>query len=188
MAKVTGPLMSLDASGTVAKTTTFSKWKGRNYVRQRVIPHNPQSAGQQLSRGYLAVLAKAAFAVLTIAKDVSHLGSAFFQAAVMGAPSGQSWISYFQKIQNALVDSDNTAFLALSSTIQGYYGTGATALGLSDYTTVGNTPVTYTAGFQVYELAKFAVDKLAYTGFASGIDSASSAEITAFVTYVSVSA
>lgn len=38
MAKVTGPLLSLDASGSVASTMTFSRWKGRNYVRQRVIP------------------------------------------------------------------------------------------------------------------------------------------------------
>lgn len=38
MAKVTGPLLSLDASGTIAKTITFSKWKGINYTRQRVIP------------------------------------------------------------------------------------------------------------------------------------------------------
>lgn len=38
MAKVTGPLLSLDASGTIAKTMTFSRWKGINYVRQRVIP------------------------------------------------------------------------------------------------------------------------------------------------------
>lgn len=38
MAKVTGPLLSLDASGTVASTVTFSRWKGVNYVRQRVIP------------------------------------------------------------------------------------------------------------------------------------------------------
>lgn len=38
MAKVTGPLLSLDASGSVASTMTFSRWKGVNYVRQRVIP------------------------------------------------------------------------------------------------------------------------------------------------------
>lgn len=38
MAKVTGPLLSLDASGSIASTMTFSRWKGRNYVRQRVIP------------------------------------------------------------------------------------------------------------------------------------------------------
>lgn len=38
MAKVTGPLLSLDASGSIASTMTFSRWKGINYVRQRVIP------------------------------------------------------------------------------------------------------------------------------------------------------
>ena len=188
MAKVTGPLMSLDASGTVAKTATFSKWKGRNYVRQRVIPLNPQAAGQVSTRGFLGILAKAASAVLTKAKDVSLVGSQFFQDAVSGAPSGQSWISWFQMIQHALVDADTTAYLALSSTIKGYYDTGATALGLSAYTGVGPGGVSYTSGFQVYELAKFAVDKLAYTGFASGYASASSAEITAFVTYVQTSA
>jgi hypothetical protein len=46
MVKVYGPLMSLDASGTLANSITFSKWKGRNYVRERVIPSNPKSGGQ----------------------------------------------------------------------------------------------------------------------------------------------
>lgn len=46
MAIVTGPLMSIDASGTLAETLTYAKWKGRNYVRQRVIPMNPKSALQ----------------------------------------------------------------------------------------------------------------------------------------------
>lgn len=46
MARTTGPLMSLDASGSVASTIVFSKWKGRNYVRQLVIPANPQSGLQ----------------------------------------------------------------------------------------------------------------------------------------------
>lgn len=46
MARVKGPLFSLDASGSLAKTVTYSKWKGRNYVRQHVIPQNPQSTSQ----------------------------------------------------------------------------------------------------------------------------------------------
>jgi len=53
MAKVTGPLMSLDASGTVADTITFSKWKGANYVRLTVIPNNPQTASQVSQRDTL---------------------------------------------------------------------------------------------------------------------------------------
>jgi len=46
MARTTGPLFSLDASGSVGGAITFSKWKGRNYVRRRVIPANPESGAQ----------------------------------------------------------------------------------------------------------------------------------------------
>lgn len=51
MAKTSGPLLSLGASGTIAGAMTFSKWKGVGYVRQRVIPANPNSTAQQLTRG-----------------------------------------------------------------------------------------------------------------------------------------
>lgn len=46
MVRVYGPLFSIDASGTIAKSVTFSKWKGRNYGRKRVIPANPRSGPQ----------------------------------------------------------------------------------------------------------------------------------------------
>lgn len=46
MVKVVAPAMSLDASGTLAGALVFSKWKGRNYVRERVVPANPRSGGQ----------------------------------------------------------------------------------------------------------------------------------------------
>jgi hypothetical protein len=59
MAKVSGPLLSMDASGTVANAFTFSKWKGRNYVRQRVIPSNPQTAAQTAVRSMFAGLVMA---------------------------------------------------------------------------------------------------------------------------------
>lgn len=59
MAGVRGPLMSFDASGKVANSIVFSKWKGRNYVRQLVTPHNPKSGSQTGMRsmfGFLATL------------------------------------------------------------------------------------------------------------------------------------
>lgn len=58
MALVTGPLMSIDASGTLGKTLTYAKWKGRNYVRQRVIPANPQSAAQTGVRAMMSYLSQ----------------------------------------------------------------------------------------------------------------------------------
>lgn len=51
MVKVTGPFLSLDARGTLASTLTASVWKGINYIRQRVVPHNPRSDQQTAVRG-----------------------------------------------------------------------------------------------------------------------------------------
>lgn len=57
MARTTGPLFSLDASGSVGGAITFSKWKGRNYVRRRVVPSNPKSGGQVGRRAMVKFLA-----------------------------------------------------------------------------------------------------------------------------------
>jgi len=58
MARLTGALFSLAASGTIADTLTFAKWKGIQYVRTRVVPANPQSVGQQEVRGVFSTLAE----------------------------------------------------------------------------------------------------------------------------------
>lgn len=56
MAVLTGPLMSLSASGTIARTLTYGNWKGIPYARTRVIPANPQSISQSQTRDVFAFL------------------------------------------------------------------------------------------------------------------------------------
>lgn len=58
MAIVKGPGFSLDASGSLADAIVFSKWKGRNYIRQLVTPANPRSGAQTGFRASMAFLAK----------------------------------------------------------------------------------------------------------------------------------
>lgn len=58
MVRVQAPALSLEASGTIAGALTFSKWKGRPYVRERVDPSNPRSGGQVGVRSMLSFLAK----------------------------------------------------------------------------------------------------------------------------------
>lgn len=58
MVRVNGPMMSLGASGTLAGTIVFSSWKGRPYVRERVIPSNPKSGAQVGRRVMLKFLAQ----------------------------------------------------------------------------------------------------------------------------------
>jgi len=58
MAIVKGPAFSLDASGTLAGAVVFSKWKGRNYIRQHVTPANPKSGAQTGFRASMKFLAQ----------------------------------------------------------------------------------------------------------------------------------
>lgn len=46
MSRVSGPLFSVTASGTVGDAIVYSNWKGLAYVRSRVIPKNPRSDEQ----------------------------------------------------------------------------------------------------------------------------------------------
>ncbi len=46
MVRLKGPLFSMEASGTIANSVVFAKWKGRDYARRHAIPSNPQSALQ----------------------------------------------------------------------------------------------------------------------------------------------
>lgn len=59
MVKVNGPMFSLSASGTLADAVTFAHWKGRPYVRERVIPANPKSGAQVGRRAMFRFLTQA---------------------------------------------------------------------------------------------------------------------------------
>jgi len=182
MAKVSGPLMSLSASGKFGGALVASIWKGRPYMRQLVTPANPKTTGQKTVRSVLGTLAKAAHAVLTSFADSMDAGSAFFKAARDNAPTGQSWISWMQRTLYPLFSARRTEYMALSSTIKGYYDSAAGTIGLASY--VDKAGVTQTAGFQLYMLGVFATLYLGYT-FTGGIDAPGSlTPCTALGTYV----
>jgi len=59
MAKTTAPLLSFGASGAIAKTLVYAKWKGREYSRRYTVPSNPQSVDQMLTRNTFSWLQQA---------------------------------------------------------------------------------------------------------------------------------
>lgn len=191
MAKVTAPFMSLDASGTVASTLTASKWKGRNYMRLRIIPSNPSTSFQIAVRLILGDVAKAARAVLTSFSDELGAGSQFFQDARDGAPAGQSWISWMQKYSSDIVTKTLTHWALLDGTEQGYFTTNATGIGLTDYTpTLGGEAQTgLTAGQQLMALGFFGKDYIENAVCAAAVNdtSPSSGEVIALSDYVNES-
>lgn len=58
MSKLTGPLFSLTARGTIGKALTYSQWRGIQYVRTRVVPANPQTTDQTEVRAVWATLCR----------------------------------------------------------------------------------------------------------------------------------
>jgi len=188
MAKVTGPFMSLDASGTFGNILTASKWKGRPYMRQRVDPSNPSTAGQIAVRLILGDIAKAARAVLTSFADEAGVGSQFFQDSRDLAPAGQSWISYLQKYASDVVAKAIEHWAELDGTEQGYFTTNAVGIGLSDYSPIlgGETQTGLTAGQQLMALGFFGKDYLENAICSSAVDdnAPSSGEVIALADYV----
>ncbi len=79
MARLTAPLLSLAASGTIAKALTYSSWKGIPYARTRVIPYNPQSPKQLMVRGIFSTLTEMWKRMPQLARDP-------WQADVAGLP------------------------------------------------------------------------------------------------------
>lgn len=58
MVKVNGPMMSMDASGSLGGSVVFSKWKGRNYVRTLTKPANPKTPLQVSMRAMFKFLSQ----------------------------------------------------------------------------------------------------------------------------------
>jgi hypothetical protein len=99
MAKVTGPLLSLDASGSVASTITFSRWKGINYARQRVIPTYSNTFKQSAIRD---LIKKATQAWKTNATISPTTIDATYKSAFATAASGMAMSGFNLFVQNCV--------------------------------------------------------------------------------------
>lgn len=84
MGKTTAPLLSFDARGSIAKTLTFSKWKGKAYARQHVTPANPNTTAQQTQRGFIRDITKNWADVLSVPRTGWENQAALFQDPMSG--------------------------------------------------------------------------------------------------------
>ncbi len=132
MAKVKGPLMSMEASGTFGGSLTFGNWKGVAYCRQHVIPHNPNSEGQAILRNRVRItgsIQKWANRSVMVEAGQTKTDKARISAIT---PSDKTWNSYL--VTNAMgagsmiFKNAESAFDALSSTEQTAWDNAAKAL------------------------------------------------------------
>ena len=98
MARVTGPLMSMEASGTIGKTLTFANWVGRQYVRRWTRPSNPQTADQMDQRNAFSVIGVGVSQANKCLQVNSSTGKTDEQAFRDKTPSGMRWNGYVQKV------------------------------------------------------------------------------------------
>jgi hypothetical protein len=112
MAKTTGPLFSLTASGTVGKTITYSNWKGRPYVRRRVIPLNPMLAGQMAVRNALRCIAQAiVWMNLTVYFSPTATPTDKVKIAAV-TPDGYAWNGHFM---GAAIGTNSDGYIAMQA-------------------------------------------------------------------------
>lgn len=111
MARLTGALMSLSASGTIAKTLTYADWKGIQYARTRVVPANPQSPEQTKTRDVFSYLQDLYKFMPSIAREP-------WIAATVGIPmTPQNML--LSKNVSLLRDETDLGFLVLSPGARG---------------------------------------------------------------------
>lgn len=141
MAKVKGPLFSLDARGKIADTLVYMGWKGLQTVRQYVIPSNPNSANQQTQRGYFSDAVDAWQASGYVTADVTAW-NLLAQALKAVASGFNMFVRYyvnakvagndFTILSNIATSSitanacDISADIASDETTKCYYGTSIT--------------------------------------------------------------
>lgn len=127
MAKVTGGLLSLDASGTFGGAITYAKWKGRQYARIKGNPSNPKTEGQMTDRAFFSAGGK-----ITKRADLTEAVVTYVKTIL---PAGQSWASYFVKEMmgsgNANIEAAKTAYNTVgNATIKGYFDDAAGQAGI----------------------------------------------------------
>lgn len=132
MAKTTGPLFSMDASGKFGGALVFGKWKGRPTVRQLVIPANPQSTDQEAARNAVRAMGAGQKWINATAEVRSGETITDKVQLTAAAPSGQAWNGYFVKsgigAGQVHYDAGQAAWAALTAPQKSAWDSAAGAL------------------------------------------------------------
>lgn len=190
MAKVTGPLMSFSASGKIGNAIVFFTWKGRDVVRQWLIPRNPEFPDQGDIRQIIGGLGRAVGKLTKIgAYAVKLVGSE-------AIPSDQTRQSYLVKfLKDAYIAgkgatmTGNYATILAELTGLGVYTAwqaGAVAAAIGDFAIVYASIDPFEGALGLYLLAKAAIAHN-FTGapYTVGLSAWTGAQIDQLVNHLS---
>lgn len=145
MAKVNGPLMSMEASGTIANAITFDR---RGFVRTRVIPANPQTADQGNVRQKL----------LGVQKALRFIGATVVAVVRTLAPTSYRWNSFLLSqvlgVASTEFNASRVAFNALQAAERADWEARAVAAGLTEQSITYATDPAITPGLALFAVAR----------------------------------
>lgn len=150
MAGVTAPLLSFSGSGQIAKTQVYAQWKGIPYVRRYVIPSNPRSADQ--------VLTRTAFSFLNFVWRIAPADFvAPWTAAAQGRPLTDRNLWIKQNNSMLRTASDLTGMVLSPGARGGLSSTITITPGNDQLTFAGADPSPLPAGWTVVKLVGVAI-------------------------------
>lgn len=138
MAKLVGPLMSLEARGKLGDALVYFPFKGRNVVRAWTIPTNPRDIDQKLIRQKIGSLGKFVSKIIRVTSVIVN-GSKMYQLVKADTPATQIWNAWLVKkaIDDLKTDANFTALsaaIAACSDTEPQWQCAATELGLETLT------------------------------------------------------
>ena len=162
MAKVSGPLFSMSASGKIGDSMVFFSWKGVNCVRQFVIPTNTMSATQGDQRIILGGTGRAVGEIQPTYQFAQQL------IDLNLIPSGQTKQSFMVKYILDHYLGSAASFAAELANLTGHavytaWENLANTLGLVDFDLAYASIAPYNKGLGLYLIAKSAI-ALGFTG------------------------
>ena len=160
MAKVDGPLMSLEARGKIADAVVFFPWKGRHAVRQWLKPTNKKSPLQGYVRSAIYAIGKWVKKVQSKSQD-DAVDSKVYSLCTAAVPAGTNWNAWIAEqmldlcvlagtFKTASFTALVAAYSSLATEVLTAFKTDATALGMADFAFSYGYPTNIEAGCQLY--------------------------------------
>jgi len=160
MAKVDGPLMSLEARGKIADAIVFFPWKGRHAVRQWLKPTQPETTKQGYVRAAVYAIGKWVKQIMSLSQG-DAANSKVYSLCTVAVPAGTNWNAWIaQQFLNLLGTAGTfvtasftalvAAYSALGTAVLTAFQTNATALGMADFAFDYGYTTNIEAGCQLY--------------------------------------
>lgn len=165
MAKLTAPLLSLEARGAIGEALVYFPWKGRNVARQWTKPANPRDIDQKLIRQKLAAMGKNCKAIVTPETGLLN-GSAIYQLIKDETPATQIWNAFFVKsaLDDLKVDSAFTTLSAAIAAVDAITTWQSEAINVGFGTLTGPSYATAITPEMQFAMGAYAAYKLSLSG------------------------